>query len=178
MKKMRVVQVSGPNADFQQVERELPEPQSGYVRVKVEACGICHSDFMTKAGVWPGIEYPRIPGHEIAGVVDAIGPGVGGWKTGDRVGVGWHGGHCGYCESCRRGDFVTCQIAGKIPGITTDGGYAEYMIAQAGSLARIPAELSATEAAPLMCAGVTTFNSLRNAGAIAQSTDLEPVCGS
>ena len=167
MKRMRAVQVPGANADFQNVEREIPEPQSGYVRVKVEACGVCHSDFLTKAGVWPGIEYPRIPGHEIAGVLDAIGSGVGGWKIGDRVGIGWHGGHCGYCESCRRGDFVTCQVAGKIPGITMDGGYAEYMIAHPGSLAKIPDELSATEAAPLMCAGVTTFNSLRNAGAIA-----------
>jgi len=135
------------------------------VRIKVQACGICHSDSLTKEGIWPGILYPRVPGHEVAGIIDAVGAGVAGWAAGQRVGVGWHGGHCGYCDSCRRGDFVTCQIALQIPGITYDGGYAEFMIAPASALALIPAELSAVDAAPLMCAGITTFNSLRNSGA-------------
>src|SRR4030095_5849942 len=142
-----------------------PEPGRGQVRIQVQACGICHSDSLTKEGHWPGIEYPRVPGHEIAGVIDAIGAGVNGCNTGERVGVGWHGGHCGYCDSCRRGDFVTCQIAGRITGISFDGGYADYMIAPAAALAVIPEKLSAVEAAPLMCAGITTFNSLRNSGA-------------
>jgi D-arabinose 1-dehydrogenase-like Zn-dependent alcohol dehydrogenase len=145
------------------------------VRVKVEACGICHSDAMTKEGTWPGIEYPRVPGHEIAGNIDAIGPGVLGWTRGQRVGVGWHGGHCGYCDSCRRGDFVTCQVALQIPGIAYDGGYAEYMIAPAGALALIPDGLSSMDAAPLVCAGVTTFNSLRNSGA--RPGDLVAILG-
>jgi D-arabinose 1-dehydrogenase-like Zn-dependent alcohol dehydrogenase len=165
MSKMRVVQVSRPNGPLEIVEREIPEPGAGSVRIKVEACGICHSDSVTKEGTWPGIQYPRVPGHEIAGIVDAIGAGVAGWKEGQRVGVGWHGGHCGYCDSCRRGDFVTCQIAPQVPGIAYDGGYAEYMIAPAGALALIPEGLSAVDAGPLMCAGVTTFNSLRNSGA-------------
>jgi D-arabinose 1-dehydrogenase-like Zn-dependent alcohol dehydrogenase len=165
MPKMRVAQVTRPNGRFEIVEREIPEPGAGSVRVKIEACGICHSDTMTKEGLWPGIEYPRVPGHEIAGVVDAIGSGVAGWKEGQRVGVGWHGGHCGYCDSCRRGDFVTCQISLQIPGISYDGGYAEYMSTPASALALIPEGLSAVDAAPLMCAGVTTFNPLRNSGA-------------
>lgn len=165
MKKMRVVQVSKPGGAFEIVEREIPEPGKGYVRLKVQACGICHSDALTKEGHWPGIQYPRIPGHEVAGVIDAIGSDTPGWKVGQRVGVGWHGGHCGYCDSCRRGDFLTCQVAPKISGIDIDGGYAEYMIAHAGTLASIPEKLNAVEAAPLMCAGVTTFNSLRNSGA-------------
>jgi D-arabinose 1-dehydrogenase-like Zn-dependent alcohol dehydrogenase len=165
MKKMRVVQVSNPGGPFETVEREIPEPGRGYVRIKVQACGICHSDVLTKEGHWPGIQLPRIPGHEVAGVIDAVGPDTPGWKTGQRVGVGWHGGHCGYCDSCRRGDFLTCQVAPQVSGITIDGGYAEYMIAQAGTLALIPEKLSAVDAAPLMCAGVTTFNSLRNSGA-------------
>jgi D-arabinose 1-dehydrogenase-like Zn-dependent alcohol dehydrogenase len=118
MPKMRVVQVGRPNGPFEQVEREIPEPGPGHVRIKVHACGICHSDSFTKEGTFPGLQYPRVPGHEIAGLIDAIGPGVAGWKTGQRVGVGWHGGHCGYCNSCRRGDFVTCQIAAQVPGIT------------------------------------------------------------
>jgi D-arabinose 1-dehydrogenase-like Zn-dependent alcohol dehydrogenase len=163
--KMRVVQVTRPNGPLEVVEREIPEPGAGQVRVRVNACGICHSDSFTKQGTWPGLQYPRVPGHEIAGTIDAVGAGVSGWTAGQRVGVGWHGGHCGYCDSCRRGDFVTCQIALQIPGIAYDGGYAEYMIAPAGALARIPEGLSAVEAAPLMCAGVTTFNPLRNSGA-------------
>jgi len=165
MSKMRVVQVSRANGPLEIVEREIPEPGAGSVRIKVEACGICHSDSVTKEGTWPGIQYPRVPGHEIAGIVDAIGAGVAGWKEGQRVGVGWHGGHCGYCDSCRRGDFVTCQIAPQVPGIAYDGGYAEYVITPAGALALIPEGLSAVDAGPLMCAGVTTFNSLRNSGA-------------
>lgn len=165
MSRMRVMQVPRPNAAFELVEREIPEPGAGSVRLQVHACGVCHSDSVTKEGLWPGIAYPRVPGHEVAGIIDAAGAGVTGWKAGQRVGVGWHGGHCGYCDSCRRGDFVTCQIAAQIPGITYDGGYADYMIAPAGALAHIPDELSATEAGPLMCAGITTFNSLRNSGA-------------
>lgn len=165
MPKMRVVQIPNPKGGFELTEREIPEPDRGQVRIKVQACGICHSDSLVKEGVWPGIKYPRIPGHEVAGVIDAIGVGVEGWKVGQRVGVGWHGGHCGYCDSCRRGEFVVCQIAPQITGISIDGGYAEYMIAPSSALARIPDELSATEAAPLMCAGITTYNSLRNSGA-------------
>src|ERR671922_290690 len=165
MSTMGVVQVNRAKGSFEIVEREIPETGAGQVRIKVEACGICHSDSMTKEGLWPGIQYPRVPGHEIAGTIDAIGNGVTGWTKGQRVGVGWHGGHCGYCDSCRRGDFVTCQIASQVPGIAYDGGYAEYMIAPASALALIPEGLSAVDAGPLMCAGVTTFNSLRNSGA-------------
>lgn len=165
MPKMRVAQIIRSNGPIEIVEREIPEPGAGSVRVKVEACGVCHSDSVTKEGIWPGIQYPRVPGHEIAGIIDALGPGVAGWTQGQRVGVGWHGGHCGYCDSCRRGDFVTCQIAPQVPGIAYDGGYAEYMIAPASALASIPDGLSAVDAGPLMCAGVTTFNSLRNSGA-------------
>ena len=156
-------------------EIAAPAPAPDEVLIKVEACGVCHSDAMTKEGLWPGIEYPRVPGHEIAGVIDAVGAGVAGWKEGQRVGVGWHGGHCGYCDSCRRGDFVTCQVAPEIPGIAYDGGYAEYTIAPAGALALIPDGLSAVEAAPLMCAGVTTYNSLRNSGA--RPGDLVAILG-
>jgi D-arabinose 1-dehydrogenase-like Zn-dependent alcohol dehydrogenase len=175
MSKMRVMQVTRPGGPLELVERDIPEPGVGHVRLKVEACGVCHSDAMTKEGMWPGIQYPRVPGHEIAGIVDAVGEGVAGWTRGQRVGVGWHGGHCGYCDSCRRGDFVTCQIDFQVTGITYDGGYAEYMIAPAGTLASIPEGLSAVEAAPLMCAGVTTFNSLRNSGA--RPGDLVAVLG-
>jgi D-arabinose 1-dehydrogenase-like Zn-dependent alcohol dehydrogenase len=163
--RMRVVQVPHPNGPLELVRRDIPEPGAGSVRIKVQACGICHSDSLTKEGTFPGIQYPRVPGHEVAGIVDAVGAGVLGWETGQRVGVGWHGGHCGYCDSCRRGDFVTCQNAMQIPGITYDGGYADYMIAPSGALALIPEELSAVEAAPLMCAGVTTYNALRHSGA-------------
>jgi D-arabinose 1-dehydrogenase-like Zn-dependent alcohol dehydrogenase len=145
------------------------------VRIKVEACGVCHSDSFTKEGNWPGIQYPRVPGHEVAGTIDAVGTGVAGWTTGQRVGVGWHGGHCGHCDSCRRGDFVTCQIAPQVPGIAYDGGYAEYMVAPAGALALIPEALSAVDAGPLMCAGITTFNPLRNSNA--RAGDLVAVLG-
>ena len=161
----RVVQVTAANGPFALVQRPRPEPAPGSVRIKVEACGICHSDSITKEAILPGIQFPRAPGHEIAGVIDALGAGVAGWSTGQRVGVGWHGGHCGYCDSCRRGDFVTCQVAFQIPGVSYDGGYADYVIAPAGALAAIPEGLSAIEAAPLMCAGVTTYNPLRNSGA-------------
>jgi len=162
---MRAAQVKGAHGPIELAEREIPEPGPGQVRVRVEACGVCHSDVLTKEGLLPGMSYPRVPGHEIAGVVDALGAGIAGWARGDRVGVGWHGGHCGYCDSCRRGDFVTCQIAQQIPGISYDGGYADYAVVPAGALARIPEGLSPVEAGPLMCAGVTTFNSLRNSGA-------------
>jgi D-arabinose 1-dehydrogenase-like Zn-dependent alcohol dehydrogenase len=175
MSKMRVVQVSRPNGPFEIVEREIPEPGVGSVRIKVEACGICHSDSVTKEGTWPGIQYPRVPGHEIAGIVEAAGQGIAAWRPGQRVGIGWHGGHCGYCDSCRRGDFVTCQVAPQVPGIAYDGGYAEYTIAPAAALALIPDGLSAVEAAPLMCAGVTTYNSLRNSGA--RPGDLVAILG-
>lgn len=175
MAKMRVVQVRKPGEPFEMVERDIPEPGRGQVRIQVQACGICHSDSLTKEGHWPGIEYPRVPGHEVAGVIDEIGAGVTGWNAGQRVGVGWHGGHCGYCDSCRRGDFVTCQVAARVPGIAFDGGYADYMIAPAVVLARIPENLSPIEAAPLMCAGITTYNSLRNSGA--RSGDLVAILG-
>ncbi len=164
MPKMRAVQVSAPHAELELVELEIPEPAAGSVRIKVEACGICHSDSLIKEGLMP-IAYPRVPGHEVAGVIDAVGTGVEGWKTGQRVGVGWNGGYCGYCDQCRRGNFFACQTASKVTGLTTDGGYAEYAIAPATALARIPDDLTAVEAAPLMCAGVTTFNALRNSGA-------------
>jgi D-arabinose 1-dehydrogenase-like Zn-dependent alcohol dehydrogenase len=164
MSKMRVAQVTQPGGPFELVEREIPDPGAGEVRVRVEACGICHSDSLTKEGLWPGIQYPRVPGHEVAGVVEAIGAGVAGWSAGERVGVGWHGGYCGHCEPCRRGDFFAC-VWGRVTGVTYDGGYAEYMIAHQSALALIPDELSAVEAGPLVCAGVTTFNSLRNSGA-------------
>src|SRR5256884_7471949 len=165
MAKMRCVQVSAPKRSFELVEREIPEPRVGAVRIKVQACGICHSDMDTKEGLFPGIQYPRVPGHEIAGIVDAVGADVPGWKAGQRVGVGWHGGHCGYCDSCRRGDFVTCQIAAQVPGITYDGGYADCVTVPATALALIPDGIPAVDAAPLMCAGITTFNALRNSGA-------------
>ncbi|MDB4965617.1 MAG: Alcohol dehydrogenase GroES domain protein [Myxococcales bacterium] len=174
MAKMRAVQVTSPKGAFQLVERDIPEPTARQVRIKVEACGICHSDFFTKEGYWPGIKYPRTPGHEIAGVIDAVGDGVPEWKKGQRVGVGWHGGHCGYCDRCRRGDFVTCQ-RGQIPGITYDGGYAEFVVVPFEALARIPDGLSAVEAGPLLCAGITTFNSLRHSGA--RAGDLVAVLG-
>jgi D-arabinose 1-dehydrogenase-like Zn-dependent alcohol dehydrogenase len=175
MAKMRSVQVSRPKGPFELVERDIPDPRAGAVRIKVLACGICHSDSLTKEGTWPGLQYPRVPGHEIAGILDAVGTGVLGWTVGQQVGVGWHGGHCGYCESCRRGDFLTCRIAAQVPGITYDGGYADYMIAPAEALALVPNELSAVEAGPLMCAGITTFNSLRHSGATAG--DLVAILG-
>lgn len=167
MAKMRVVQVSGANAPFEIVERDIPAPGAGTVRVKVQACGICHSDTFTKDGTWPGVAYPRVPGHEVVGIVDALGAGVQGWKVGQRVGIGWHGGHCGHCATCRRGDFLMCETDAKVTGISYDGGYADYMIAPAEALALVPDELTPAEAAPLMCAGITTFNALRNSGAVA-----------
>jgi D-arabinose 1-dehydrogenase-like Zn-dependent alcohol dehydrogenase len=175
MPKMRVVQVSRAGGPFESVEREIPVPGPGFVRVRVEACGVCHSDSLTKEGLWPGIAYPRVPGHEVAGVVDAVGLDVPAWKPGDRVGIGWHGGHCGYCDPCRRGDFLLCSVEHRITGITQDGGYEDCVSVPAGALARIPDSLTAAEAAPLMCAGVTTFNSLRHAGA--RPGDLVAVLG-
>lgn len=174
MAKMRAVQVSKANGPLELVEREIPEPKEGSVRIKINACGICHSDSFTKEGSFPGIQFPRVPGHEVAGTIDALGAGVKKWKVGDRVGVGWHGGHCDYCASCRRGDFITCQF-GQVPGISYDGGYAEYMVTPAVALAHIPEELSPVEAAPLMCAGITTYNSLRNSGA--RPGDLVAILG-
>src|SRR2546423_7014100 len=164
-KKMRAVQVPQAGGPFEFVERDIPEPQPGWVRIKVEACGVCHSDSLIKEGLWPGIQYPRVPGHEVIGVVDAVGERVKPWKRGQRVGVGWHGGNWGYCDHCRRGEFFACEVALLTTGISFDGGYAEYMIAPAQALARVPDELSAIDGAPLMCAGVTTFNALRNSGA-------------
>jgi D-arabinose 1-dehydrogenase-like Zn-dependent alcohol dehydrogenase len=161
---MRSVQVSKPRGPFEIVERDIPEPGPMQVRIKVQACGVCHSDSFTKEGLFPGIQYPRVPGHEIAGVIDKVGKDVTQWEPRQRVAVGWHGGHCGHCESCRRGDFVTCKYA-QVPGISYDGGYADYVIAPTEALAIIPDELSATDAAPLMCAGITTYNALRNSGA-------------
>jgi D-arabinose 1-dehydrogenase-like Zn-dependent alcohol dehydrogenase len=160
---MKAVQISKPHGNFEVVERPTPQPSRGQVRIKVEACGICHSDALVKEGVWPGLQYPRVPGHEIAGRIDAIGPDVTLWKTGQRVGVGWHGGHCFQCDPCRRGDFVNCQFE-KITAITFDGGYAEYMIAPAEAVAAMPDDLPADEAAPLLCAGITVYNALRNSG--------------
>ena len=162
--KMKAAQISKAGGDFELVEREIPQPGRGQVRVKVEACGICHSDVLVKDGLWPGLQYPRVPGHEIAGFVDLAGDGVANWKKGDRVGIGWHGGHDFVCDECRRGDFAMC-VQRKVTGIDFDGGYAEYMIAPAEALALIPHELPAEEAGPFMCAGVTVFNALRNSGA-------------
>ena len=162
---MKVAEVPKPGAPFQIVEREIPEPDAGQVRIKVQACGVCHSDVLTKDGLIPSIQYPRTPGHEVAGVVDEVGAGVSAWKKGQRVGVGWHGGHDNTCRECRRGDFNHCQNM-KIPGIHYDGGYQEYMVAPVEALAAIPDVLSDTEAAPLLCAGVTTYNALRHSGAL------------
>jgi len=162
---MKVAQVPKPGADFQIVEREIPNPDAGQVRIKVQACGICHSDALTKEGAWPGIQYPRVPGHEIAGIIDELGTGVSDWKKGQRVGVGWHGGQDGTCLSCRRGDFRNCRNL-KIPGISYDGGYQQYVVAPMEALVAIPESLSDVEAAPLLCAGITTFNALRHSGAM------------
>ena len=161
---MRVIQVSEAGGPLELREREIPEPAPGEVRVRVQACGVCHSDSYAKEGRFPGVSYPVVPGHEVAGVVDAVGEGVHGWTVGERVGVGWFGGNCGHCEPCRRGDLVNCQNK-PIPGVTVDGGYADYLVCRAGALARVPDDLPAEEAAPLMCAGVTTFNALRRSGA-------------
>lgn len=161
---MKVAQVSKPGGEFELVEREIPQPEAGQVRIKVEACGICHSDVLVKDGLWPGLQYPRVPGHEVAGRVDALGDRVTNWKQGDRVGVGWHGGHDFVCDQCRRGDFAMCANR-KVTGVDFDGGYAEYVVAPAEALAAIPDDLPAEEAGPFMCAGVTVFNALRNSGA-------------
>jgi len=173
--KMRAVQLTKAGGPLELVEREIPAPGAGKVRIKVQACGVCHSDSLTKEGRWPGLQYPRVPGHEVVGVVDALGAGVAGWTVGQRVGVGWHGGHCGRCDSCRRGDFFACQLGPQVTGITFDGGYADYMIAPVEGLAAVPDELSGAEAAPLMCAGITTFNALRNSGA--RGGDLVAILG-
>src|SRR6266851_2852629 len=169
MSRMKAVQVSRPGGNFEIVEREIPEPARNQVRIKVEACGICHSDALVKEGYWPGIQYPRVPGHEIAGRIDAVGADVTLWKPGQPVGVGWHGGHCFICDPCRRGEFILCQNE-KITAISFDGGYAEYMIAPAEAVAAMPDDLPADEAAPLLCAGITVYNALRNAGARAGDT--------
>lgn len=164
---MRSVQVSKPGGPFEIVDRDIPEPGPRHVRIKVQACGICHSDSITKEGLFSGIQYPRVPGHEIAGIIDALGKDIATsteLKVGQGAAVGWHGGHCGHCESCRRGDFVTCRYA-QVPGISYDGGYSDYVIVPSEAVALVPDELSATEAAPLMCAGITTYNALRNSGA-------------
>src|SRR3954469_484326 len=161
---MKAAQVSKAGGDFELIERDMPQPGAGQVRVKVDACGVCHSDVLVKEGLWPGLQYPRVPGHEIAGVIDLAGAHVSKWKKGDRVGVGWHGGHDFVCEQCRRGDFAMCATR-KVTGIDFDGGYGEYMIAPAEALAAIPDELTAEEAGPFMCAGVTVYNALRNSGA-------------
>jgi D-arabinose 1-dehydrogenase-like Zn-dependent alcohol dehydrogenase len=174
MARMRAVQVKAANGDFELVERDIPEPGPRQVRVKVQACGVCHSDSVVKQGLFPGIQYPRVPGHEVIGIIDALGDGVPEWKLGQRVGVGWYGGHCGHCQSCRRGDFVTC-VNGQIAGISYDGGYADYMVVPFEALASVPEKLDSAEAAPLLCAGITTFNALRNAGA--RAGDLVAILG-
>ena len=171
---MKVVQISKAGGNFEVVERPTPEPGRGQVRIKVEACGICHSDALVKEGHWPGVQYPRVPGHEIAGRIDSVGADVTQWKAGQRVGVGWHGGHCFVCDPCRRGDFINCKNE-KITAIHFDGGYQEYMIAPAEAVALIPEDLAAADAAPLMCAGITVFNALRNSGA--RAGDLVAVQG-
>jgi len=162
---MKAAQVPKPGADFEIVEREIPNPVAGEVRIKVQACGVCHSDMLTKEGAWPGIQYPRVPGHEIAGIIDELGAGVTAWKKGQRVGVGWHGGHDDTCLYCRRGDFRNCANM-KIPGISYDGGYQQYMVAPANAVVAMPDGLGDVEAAPLLCAGITTYNALRHSGAM------------
>jgi D-arabinose 1-dehydrogenase-like Zn-dependent alcohol dehydrogenase len=162
---MKVAQISKPGGDFEIVEREIPNPSHGQVRIKVQACGICHSDVLTKEGMLPGIEYPRVPGHEVVGTIDELGAGVSAWKMGQRVGVGWHGGQDGTCLYCRRGDYRNCQNL-KIPGISYDGGYQQYMVAPVEALAAVPESLESAQAAPLLCAGITTYNALRHSGAM------------
>jgi D-arabinose 1-dehydrogenase-like Zn-dependent alcohol dehydrogenase len=174
MAKMKAVQVPKAGADFEIVEREIPQPGPGQVRIRVQACGVCHSDVLTKEGGWPGLTYPRVPGHEVAGVIDETGSGVTTWKKGQRVGVGWHGGQDGTCLACRRGDFANC-INAKVSGISFDGGYQEYMVAPVEAVAQMPESLDAADAAPLMCAGITTFNALRHSGAM--PSDLVAVQG-
>ncbi|HEY6307776.1 MAG TPA: alcohol dehydrogenase [Candidatus Angelobacter sp.] len=174
MAKMKAVQVPKAGVDFEVVERDIPQPGSGQVRIRVQACGVCHSDVVTKDGLFPGISYPRVPGHEVAGVIDEVGAGVKDWKKGQRVGVGWHGGQDGTCLPCRRGDFVNC-VNGKVCGISYDGGYQEFMVAPVEALAHMPESLDVAEAAPLMCAGITTFNALRHGGAL--PSDLVAIQG-
>jgi D-arabinose 1-dehydrogenase-like Zn-dependent alcohol dehydrogenase len=171
---MKAAQISKPGGNFEIVERPTPEPGRGQVRIKVEACGICHSDVLVKEGLFPGIQYPRIPGHEIAGRVDKVGADVNQWRSGQRVGVGWHGGHCFVCDPCRRGDFINCKV-GKVTGISFDGGYAEYVVVPAEAVALMPDDLAADDAAPLLCAGITVYNPLRNSGA--RAGDLVAVQG-
>lgn len=175
MPTMRAVQVAKAGGPLELVEREIPEPKENSVRIRVEACGVCHSDSITVAGHFPGLKYPRVPGHEVVGVIDALGPGVTGWNVGDRVGVGWHASHCLRCDNCRRGDYFACSAGPQVTGLSFDGGYADYMIAPTLGLARLPQELSFIEAAPLLCAGITTFNALRNSGA--RAGDLVAVLG-
>lgn len=165
----RAMQVSAAGGAFQLVQKQFADPGPGHVRIRVQACGVCHSDSLTKLGVWPGIHFPRIPGHEVAGILDAIGPDVPVFKVGQRVGLGWHGGHCNYCIPCRRGDFMLCESA-LVSGIDFDGGYADYVIAPANAIALVPDDLSDVDAGPLLCAGVTTYNALRNSGARAGET--------
>jgi len=174
MAKMKVAQIAKAGADFEIVDREIPQPGPGQVRIRVQACGVCHSDVLTKEGGLPGLVYPRVPGHEVAGVIDEAGPGVTQWKPGQKVGVGWHGGHDGTCLACRRGDFVNCASS-KVTGLSYDGGYQEYMVAPVDAVARMPESLDAAEAAPLMCAGITTFNALRHSGAL--PSDLVAIQG-
>ena len=164
MTKMKAAQISKPGAEFEIVQREIPTANAGHVRIKVQACGVCHSDVLTKDGLWPGIEYPRVPGHEVAGIIDEVGEGVSAWKKGQRVGVGWHGGQDNTCRECRRGDFRNCQNL-KICGISYDGGYQQYMVAPVEALVAIPENLKDADAAPLLCAGITTYNALRRSGA-------------
>lgn len=164
MATMKAVQISSPGGDFELVERPIPVPSARQVRIKVEACGVCHSDVFVKEGLAPGLQYPRVPSHEVVGVIDEVGAEVTLWKPGQRVGVGWHGGHCFVCEACRSGDFMTCENQ-QITGISFDGGYAEYMVVPQEGLALVPEELSSVDAAPLLCAGITCFNALRNSGA-------------
>jgi D-arabinose 1-dehydrogenase-like Zn-dependent alcohol dehydrogenase len=171
---MTVAQIPKAGADFQIVEREIPQPGVGQVRIKVQACGVCHSDVLTKEGSWPGIEYPRVPGHEVAGIIDELGDGVSVWKEGQRVGVGWHGGQDNTCRECRRGDFRNCRNV-KVCGISYDGGYQQYMVAPVEALVAIPGSLNDAEAAPLLCAGITTYNALRHSGAV--PGDLVAVTG-
>jgi len=171
---MKAVQVPKAGGDFELVERRVPEPEHSQVRIKVEACGVCHSDVMVKDGLWPGLAYPRVPGHEIAGRIDSVGTDVKIWKPGQRVGVGWHGGHCFTCDPCRRGDFILCRFE-KITSLSFDGGYAEYVIVPAEAVATMPDDLPSAEAAPLLCAGVTVYNPLRNSGA--RAGDLVAVQG-
>src|SRR5438105_5034040 len=176
MATMRAAQVSRPGGPLELVERPIPDPGPGSVRIKVQACGVCHSDVFTKEGHWPGITFPRVPGHEVVGVIDAVGKDVPGrWQAGQRVGVGWHAWHCLSCDNCRRGNFFACQTGAQVTGISFDGGYADYLVTPATALARVPAQLPAPDAAPLMCAGVTTFNALRNSGA--RPGDLVAVLG-